>query len=87
MTPRQSPDPPNVHVSVASTQTLVRITDKYAAFYPLAGILAEMVVLFLIIYLCERSKSGDDTVGGDEDEDLDYNKSKNGNTRQQHRRN
>ena len=40
------------------TQTLVRVKDKYAALYPFAGIVAEVIVLCLVIFLCEKRRGG-----------------------------
>ncbi len=50
-----------------STQTLVRVKDKYAALYPFIGIVAEVIALALIIFLCERGKGQGDV--DDEDDD------------------
>lgn len=54
------------------TQTLVRVKDKYAALYPFGGIVLEVIVLCLIIFLCEKRRGGKDAEEEAED-DAGYN--------------
>jgi len=51
---------------VSSTQTMVRVKDRYAALYPFLGIVAEVVALVVIIFACEKGKSQD--VDDDDDD-------------------
>ena len=41
------------------TQTLLRVKDPLAALYPFIGIVAEVVVLCVVIFFCEKNKSDD----------------------------
>jgi len=41
------------------TQTVVRVKDPLAAVWPFIGIVAEVVLLCIIIFFCEKSKSED----------------------------
>lgn len=47
----------NEHGQEMSVQTLVRVKDKYAALYPFAGIVAEVIILCLVIFLCEKRRT------------------------------
>ena len=48
----------------------VRVKDKYAALWPFIGIVAEVVVLCAIIFICERGRNNKDDF---EDEGLNGN--------------
>ena len=41
----------------ASVETLVRVRDRYGALYPFVGIVVEVLVLCIVIFLCERRRS------------------------------
>ena len=47
---------------------MVRVKDKYAALYPFVGIVAEVIVLCLIIFICEKRRASKEAVE-DEEED------------------
>jgi hypothetical protein len=51
-------------------ETILRVKDPLAAVYPFIGIVAEVIVLCIIIFFCERRKS---------DEKEDYDDGQNGN--------
>lgn len=57
----------NSHGQEAVMETLVRVKDKYAAVYPFIGILAEVIVLCFIIFICERRKTKSDEVEEEEE--------------------
>jgi len=40
-------------------EVLLRVKDPLAALYPFVGIVAEVIVLCIVIFFCERSKSDD----------------------------
>ena len=40
-------------------KVLLRVKDPLAALYPFVGIVAEVIVLCIVIFFCERSKSED----------------------------
>lgn len=48
----------------------VRVRDKYAALWPFLGIVSEVVVICLIIFVCERRRvnSAKDVIDDDDDE-------------------
>jgi len=41
-----------------SEETLMRVKDPLAALWPFAGIVAEVVILCLVIFVCERRRKG-----------------------------
>ena len=47
----------------------VRVRDKYAALWPFIGIVSEVVVICLIIFVCERRRASQAKDSLDEDED------------------
>jgi len=51
----------------------VRVKDKYAAVWPFIGIVAEVVVLVLIIFVCEKRKANKDGGDGSIDDEEEYN--------------
>lgn len=55
---------------VAHVQIMVRVRDKYAALYPFVGIVAEVVVLCLIIFVCEKRRTSKEAVDDDEEEEF-----------------
>ena len=57
----------NAHGQEAVMETLVRVKDKYAALYPFIGIVAEVVVLCLVIFICERRKTKSEEVEEEEE--------------------
>lgn len=63
------------------TQTLVRVKDKYAALYPFAGIVAEVIVLCLVIFLCEKRRGAKEEAEEEAEEDTGYNGVQSGNAR------
>jgi len=52
-----------------SEETLLRVKDPLAAIWPFAGIVAEVVILCLVIFICERRKKAEDQ---DDDDDQGY---------------
>lgn len=55
---------------VANTQIMVRVKDKYAALYPFVGIVAEVIVLCLIIFICEKRRASKEVVEDEEEEEF-----------------
>ena len=47
----------------------VRVRDKYAALWPFLGIVSEVVVICLIIFVCERRRASQAKDNLDEDEE------------------
>merc|ERR1719458_983604 len=55
---------------VSSMQIIVRVKDKYAALYPFVGIVAEVIVLCLIIFICEKRRASKEAVEDEEEEEF-----------------
>jgi len=55
---------------VSSMQIMVRVKDKYAALYPFVGIVAEVIVLCLIIFICEKRRASKEAVEDEEEEEF-----------------
>jgi len=51
----------------------LRVKDKLAVLYPSVGIVAEVVVLLIIIFACEKAKGSGSSGSGDRDDDDEYN--------------
>jgi len=47
----------------------VRVRDKYAALWPFLGIVAEVIVICIVIFICERRRAANAKDDLDEDED------------------
>jgi len=47
----------------------VRVRDKYAALWPFLGIVAEVIVICIVIFICERRRAANAKEDMDEDED------------------
>jgi len=62
--------------------TLLRVKDPLAAVWPFVGIVVEVVVLCLVIFICERRKKDDDKDDMDEDGYTGNNVSSNNSLRQ-----
>jgi len=51
----------------------LRVKDKFAVLYPSVGILAEIVVLLIIIFACEKAKGSGTSGSGSGGDDDEYN--------------
>lgn len=56
--------------TIQPTQINVRVKDKYAALYPFVGIVAEVIVLCLIIFICEKRRASKEVVEDEEEEEF-----------------
>jgi len=63
-------------------RTLLRVKDPYAAIWPFAGIVLEVVILCLVIFICERRKKDDDRDDDDNDRYAGNNAASNNSLRQ-----
>lgn len=65
-------------------ETILRVKDPLAAIYPFLGIVAEVIILCVIIFFCERRREANKGVDEDEDEGFTGNNSagSNSNVRQ-----
>jgi len=64
------------------TESLLRVKDPLAALWPFVGIVAEVVVLCLVIFICERRKKDEDKDDLDDDRYTGNNVSSNNSLRQ-----
>lgn len=65
----------------------LRVKDKMAVLYPSVGIVAEVVVLLIIIFACEKAKgSSGSGSGSDNDDEYNGNAVRSGDSGVRHRR-
>ncbi|XP_059097623.1 basigin-like [Tigriopus californicus] len=79
----------NSYGQMVTAQALVRVKDKLAALYPFIGIVAEVIALCLVIFMCERRKTNDcdDEDDGNEEEEFNGGTPAHGNNSNVRRRN
>jgi len=79
---RMSADGEEKDENAEESLTLLRVKDPLAAVWPFVGIVVEVVVLCLVIFICERRKKDDDKDDMDEDGYTGNNVSSNNSLRQ-----